>query len=165
MKEIWKDIKGYEGLYQVSNLGRVKSLAKIIGRRMKSETILKPRITNEYVMVTLCKNSVIFNASVHRLIAEAFIPNPENKKTINHINGVKNDNRIENLEWATQRENNLHAYRTGLHDPKKNGRKGKRRPLTDEEKHLISVRTREAMKNPLVRKKISEANRRRYSHA
>lgn len=154
MQEVYKPIKGYEGLYEVSNLGNVKSLSKIRGRAFTAERLLKPRIVNGYVMVTLCKESKRFNASVHRLIAEAFIPNPENKETINHIDGNKQNNSIDNLEWATQRENNLHAYRTGLHDPKKNGRTGKRRPRTEEEKRLISLKTKEAMKNPGVISKM-----------
>lgn len=157
MQEIYKSIKGYEGLYEVSNLGNVKSLKKVRGRALSGERLLKPHIVNGYVMVTLCKDSKPFNASVHRLIAEAFIPNPENKETINHIDGNKQNNSIDNLEWATQRENNIHAYRTGLHDPKKNGRTGKRKPRTEEQKRFISIRTKEAMKNPEVRAKISLA--------
>lgn len=160
MQEIYKPIKDYEGLYEVSNLGNVKSLSKIRGRALTGERLLKSHIVNGYVMVTLCKDSKPFNASVHRLIAEAFIPNPENKETINHIDGNKQNNSIDNLEWATQRENNIHAYRTGLHDPKKNGRTGKRKPRTEEEKRLISLKTKEAMKREEVKNKLHKPRKR-----
>lgn len=153
--EVFRPVKGYEGLYEISNFGRVKSLPKIIGRRMKSETFLTVRISAQgYAMVGLCKNSKLFNASVHRLMAEAFLPNPQNKATINHIDGNKLNNDLSNLEWATQSENNVHAYRTGLKDPKKCARYGKRRPLTDEEKELISIKTKEAMQRTDVQKKL-----------
>lgn len=102
--EIWKDVIGYEGYYQVSNNGKVKSLL--------SNKILKCRIKdNLYNYVGLYKKNKINNHYIHRLVAINFIHNHENKKTVNHKNGNKNDNRIENLEWATQSENNYHAYR------------------------------------------------------
>lgn len=153
--EIFESIKGFEGLYEISNLGRVKSLPKIVGKRIKPESFLTIRISSQgYAMVSLCKDSKIFNASVHRLIAEAFIPNPENKATVNHIDGNKLNNDISNLEWATPHEQNIHAYRTGLKDPKTCGRYGKRRPLTAAEKALISTRTKEAMQRTDVQAKL-----------
>jgi hypothetical protein len=106
--EIWKDIKGYEGLYQVSNLGNVKSLKYNQQNIVKELELVKT--TKGYRTVNL-KGKVIL---VHRLVAETFVPNPENKKIINHINGIKNDNRAMNLEWCTPSENTQHAYRTGL---------------------------------------------------
>ena len=105
-------------------------------------------------MVTLCKDSKLFNASIHRLVADAFIENPYNKPCINHIDGNKRNNDISNLEWCTYGENALHAYKTGLHDAKKNGRTGKRRPRTDAEKALISKRTKEAMKRIDIQEKL-----------
>lgn len=98
MTEIWRDIKDYEGLYQVSNLGRVKNL--ITGKILKQ--ILQK---TGYFSVILCKNGIKTLYLIHRLVAEAFIPNPENKPCIDHINRVRNDNRIENLHWVTHKEN------------------------------------------------------------
>ena len=121
--EIWKDIVGYDGLYQISNLGRVKNLSKIwwmdknnTHRRYKPDTIIFNRIDNlGYSICTLYKNSIgTKRIRIHRLVAEAFIPNPDNKPCVNHINGIKNDNRIENLEWCTYSENIQHAYDNGL---------------------------------------------------
>jgi hypothetical protein len=137
-KEIWKDIVGYEGLYQVSNLGRIKSFARtwICGdrnsKKNKPETISKLHHNKQkYLQVWLCKNGEPKNFRVHRLVAQAFIPNPQNKKTINHINGVKDDNRVENLEWLTIQENLNHALINNL------------RVFAKGEKHGNSVLTKE----------------------
>lgn len=108
--EQWKDIKGYEGLYQVSNYGRVKR--KYNNGKIR---ILKPISTNNgYLRVSLSKNSVNNTYFVHRLVAQAFILNPENKPEVNHIDGDKTNNKIENLEWCTRSENIQHAFYTGL---------------------------------------------------
>lgn len=119
--EIWKDIKGYENLYQVSTYGRVKSLGngnKCNGKGI--ETILKLRHTHKgYLQVMLCKNSIKQCKQVHRLVAIAFIKNPLNKKEVNHINGVKDVNNINNLEWVTCSENHKHAYKNGLMNSRK----------------------------------------------
>ena len=117
MKEIWKDIEGYEGIYQVSNLGNIYSI-----KRSKIKSI---RQIKGYSMVNLCNNYKERLTSVHRLIAIHFIPNIENKSQINHINGIKNDNRIENLEWCTSKENIHHAHKLGL--------KNKNRKLTSDD--------------------------------
>lgn len=104
MKEIWKDVVGYEGIYQVSNLGNVKR-----------KYILKPHKDRRgYLFVNLSHNSKVLCSRVHRLVALAFIPNPLNKKEINHKNGNKLDNRVENLEWATHKENMKHAFSNHL---------------------------------------------------
>lgn len=107
-QEIWKDIAGYDGLYQVSNMGNIKSL------RGKKQTILKNIVSMGYCQTNLCKNSKCNTIRIHRLVAQAFIINKYNKPFINHINGDKSDNRAENLEWCTHNENVQHAYKLGL---------------------------------------------------
>lgn len=109
-KEIWKDIISYEGLYQISNKGRVKSLSGKSANINKAEIILKPYITRGYFMVRFSKKGKEKAHYIHRLIAEAFIDNPNNKPQVNHINFKKLDNRIKNLEWVTNRENTQHWY-------------------------------------------------------
>ena len=104
MNEIWKSIKGYEGLYEISSLGRVKNLNY---KGSGKEKILKnTECSNGYLRVGLIKNGKTKMFRVHRLVAEAFIPNPEGKPCIDHINTIRNDNRIENLRWVTYEENN-----------------------------------------------------------
>lgn len=101
--EVWKDIKGYEGLYQVSNEGRIKSLG---GDRYKAIRILNGNISEQgYNRVNLFKDGKPKTFNIHRLVAEAFIPNPENKPCIDHCNTIRNDNRVENLKWCTYSEN------------------------------------------------------------
>ena len=132
MQEEWRDIIGYEGLYQVSNLGRVKSFWR--GR----ERIKKPvKAFNGYLHIELFKKGGKRKGfTVHRLVASAFIPNPLNKREVNHVNGVKTDNRVENLEWATSSENKRHAVATGLHiNPK--GEDSGRAKLTNAQVKLI----------------------------
>ena len=108
--EIWKDIQGYEGLYQVSNLGRVKSLGRFVDKLKchywQEEKILKlHKKHNGYLGVILLKDRKFKNFKVHRLVALAFIPNPENKPQIDHINAIKTDNTVNNLRWVTAKEN------------------------------------------------------------
>ena len=113
MKEIWKDIKGYEDLYQISNYGEVKSLEKKAGFSTRKEKILKQHLDKDgYVKVYLCKNNKVKFLSVHRLIAEAFIPNPNNFPQINHKDENKQNNKIENLEWCTCKYNINYGTRT-----------------------------------------------------
>ena len=116
MEEEWKDIEGYENKYQVSNLGRVKRiLYKNQYSTKPKENILAKRCDGKgYAQVILYKNGKGKSIKVHRLVGKAFIPNTENKPQINHINGIKDDNRVENLEWCTNRENQIHAFKIGL---------------------------------------------------
>ena len=107
MSEEWRDVKGYEGRYQVSSMGRVKSLERkdCLGRTVK-ERILKPNVVGRgYLRVILYAGGKTRTFFVHRLVCEAFHENPDNKPQVNHINEIKTDNRASNLEWATAREN------------------------------------------------------------
>lgn len=109
MTEIWKDIKDYEGLYQVSNLGRVKSLNY---RHTGRERVMEPsKHKVGYLLVSLCKDGKQKTFLIHRLVAEDFIPNPENKPEVNHKSENKQDNRVENLEWVWHKDNCNHGTR------------------------------------------------------
>ena len=145
--EIWKDIVGWEGLYEVSNLGNIRSADRVIagpnpcGRRIKGR-LRKTLIARGYVSINLLdkKTGRSTRNSVHRFMAEAFIPNPENKPEVNHKNGIKHDNRLENLEWVTRSENSLHAWETGL---------VKKRFRTEEQKQKMKIASKDRHKNLL----------------
>lgn len=112
MREIWKSIEGYEGKYEISTFGRVKSLSDKNGK--KRELILKPRIGKQgYLYLNLWENSKGRAKKIHRLVAETFLEKPENAQCVNHKNCVKTDNRVENLEWCSFSYNAKHASQNG----------------------------------------------------
>lgn len=118
-KECWRDIKGYEGLYQVSNFGRIKALPKKrnngTGYYIQKEKIMKPQLKNKrYLGIYLTKEGKHKNYLIHRLVAENFILNPNNYPQINHIDCNKLNNNVNNLEWCTQEWNLEHALKNGL---------------------------------------------------
>lgn len=115
---IWKPVVGYEGLYEISNTGLLKRLTRTFKLKNRNCTyhgsIHKPAKTKlGYFMAKLSKNDVCKHVFIHRIVAEAFI-GPSNGLFINHKNGIKTDNRVENLEWCTKKENSIHAIQTGL---------------------------------------------------
>lgn len=118
--EVWKDVVGYEGFYQVSDLGRVRSLSRKMKsrhnclRNFEGRVISLELAKNGYLRCVLGVNRISSKLSVHRLVAEAFISSRPDGKFINHKNGIKTDNRPENLEWVTRSENSIHAIKTGL---------------------------------------------------
>lgn len=116
-EELFKDIPGYEGLYQVSNLGQIKSIGRIDrrGRNKLAEKIFSPVNTrNGYLQIKLHLDGKAKGAYIHRLVAATFISNPLKKPQVNHMNGNKLDNRAGNLEWCSAKENTAHAIETGL---------------------------------------------------
>lgn len=119
-KEEWKDIEGFEGLYQISTFGRVKSLVGWVGNKnikkyIHREKILKTKPKkNGYLVVTLRYQNVIKYKSIHRLVAKTFLPNPNNYPVVNHIDGNKTNNNINNLEWCTYSHNTREAIKIGL---------------------------------------------------
>lgn len=118
--EIWKDVEGFEGSYQVSNLGRVKNVCRHIRGRNDGIRTIRERIRIQrqsrtgYCMTILSSNNKQKNCTIHRLVALSFVENPNNYTEVNHIDGDKMNNRADNLEWCTRSENNRHAIRTGL---------------------------------------------------
>lgn len=111
---IWKSIPGYEGLYEVSNDGQVRSIDRFVQfNGTPSKVKGKPKRTridtDGYPVVTLCREGVAKTMKVHRLVAMAFIPNPDNKPSVDHLNTIRTDNRVENLRWATNKENRNNA--------------------------------------------------------
>lgn len=121
MEEVWKDLNGEFGYhYQVSSFGRVRSKNRKIKSSngviisLRSKILAQEHHKTNYYRVRLCVDKVKYSKSVHRLVAEVFIPNPENKPEVNHIDGNRLNNHLSNLEWTTKDENMKHAVDTGL---------------------------------------------------
>ena len=125
MNPIWRDIEGFEGHYQVSSTGLVRSLDRVINDKRQGPRIVKGRMlkpakdTRGYPCVVLSKDGKYKNFKVHRLVAGTFLMNPDKKPQVNHESGIKIDNGIWNLEWVTHTENMRHAFQNGLHPGKK----------------------------------------------
>lgn len=124
IEEIWKDIEGFEGIYQVSNYGRVKSLRRLLWNgkvwHMSKEKIMKPSIDcNGYPLVGLRNKDGMKYMRVHRLVALAFIPNPNNYRVVNHIDADRANNYVDNLEWCTHKHNTEWANKLGSFDHSK----------------------------------------------
>jgi hypothetical protein len=144
MEEIWKPVVNCEGYYEISNLGNVLSLERVIEYELKTKsgTVIKKRSFKKAKKLTIHINDAGYYSTdfqvngikqtvcIHRLIAEAFIPNPENKPTVNHKDGIKTNIAIDNLEWATYSENNQHAVDTGLRQSPWTGKFGTEHPLS-----------------------------------
>lgn len=133
-KEEWRDIKGFEGIYQVSSKGNVRSsYTRGTSKRyyLSNDFILLKNIirNNGYYFVTLRKKGLVKQCCVHRLVAETFIQNPNNFTDVNHKNGIKTDNNVCNLEWCTRQQNIIHSFKTGLHIISERQRKNQMRPV------------------------------------
>ncbi len=121
MNEIWKDVIGWENYYQISNTGYVRSKDRYMrhyqgGLALLKGKLLSPNRVKGYLVATFFKDEHRERWLIHRLVAIHFISNPENKPTVNHKNTIKNDNRADNLEWATDSEQQIHAVKNGLRD-------------------------------------------------
>ncbi|ATC61752.1 NUMOD4 motif-containing HNH endonuclease [Pseudolactococcus raffinolactis] len=119
--EVWKDVLGYEGYYQVSNCGRIRTvenrpyMEQQYDLDLYKQHFLSPsKSPNGYRHITFCVNGIKKTKSIHRIVAEAFLPNHSDKPEVNHIDGNKENNHVENLEWCTASDNQRHAFRTGL---------------------------------------------------
>jgi hypothetical protein len=173
VNEIWKDILRYEGLYRVSNQGRIQSIPRIVrkGRGGQCEIggrILKNQLSkNGYYYAVLSKKGKVMKLKIHRLILEAFV-GPPNCLQCNHKNGVKTDNRLENLEWVTPSENAIHAIRTGLRICTEEERRKKSmshigKHLSDKTRKLLSEVQKGIPKSEEHRRKMSEFAKKRFS--
>lgn len=162
--ENWKDIVGYEGLYQVSDLVRIKSLARTISVNRKygiitkivPEIILKPGVGNGYNTVSLWKNGKGKTYKISILAATAFIPNPKNFPIVNHLDGIKTNDYLSNYEWTDHSGNSLHALSLGLRDTAKGIRVANSK-LSDEDVLAIRAITDKSNREIAVIYKVSHS--------
>ena len=139
-KEIWKDIEGFEGFYQVSNLGRIKSLGGWCGSSKRKEKIRTLNHTKDgYLKVRLMYQGKDITCRVHRLVAKAFIPNPNNFETVNHKDGNKEINKVENLEWCDRDYQMEHAYKMRLKTSQKGSDNSNSKLTDDDIKYIRKV--------------------------
>lgn len=161
MQEIWRDIKDFEGLYKVSNLGNVKALERYVlnngGLQHRCERILKPQASKGYYNIVLCKNGKTYSKAIHRLVAEAFIPNIDNKLYVDHIDTNPSNNVVTNLRWVTQQENARNPLTRKHISESKVGHSYWGRKLTAEECKKIS--------NALKGRKLSTSHKKKLSDA
>lgn len=144
LQEEWLPIKGYEQYYEVSNMGNV--------RRTKSKRLRSISHTNLYSHILLSKKGKHKTLRIHRLVAEAFLPKIEGKNHVNHINGNKNDNRVINLEWVTQAENNLHAFRSLHRTPPALGKTPPNKKVQDKDIPLFDKLNKERISTEIIGK-------------
>lgn len=156
MVEEWRDVKGHEGLYQISSTGKVKSLYRDMGKILTGEIIQKGK---GYLRVELTQNKKVKRFLVHRLVAQAFILNPENKPEVNHIDGNTLNNNVSNLEWCTHRENIRHSWETGLNEKRREELR-KTNPLMIKKYELAEKR-----KKPIIQMDLDDNFIREFSSA
>lgn len=162
MEEVWKEIEGYEGIYKVSNLGRVKSLERFINdkgglHKIKPKFLTLSKRKDGYVAVRLSKNGVYKSVKVHRLVASAFIPNPDNKPQIDHIDTNRENNCVENLRWVTPSENCRNPLSLKNYSQSHIGHPNYLKHHSAEARAKISQANRNRVVSEETRKKLSEA--------
>ena len=147
--ELWMPISGFNSVYYVSNIGRIKSIDRYLHKKdgnicFQKGLIMKPvNHPKGYLYVSLSKNNKRKSYKIHRIVAQTFIENVENNPQVNHINGVKNDNSVYNLEWCTREENCIHSFNTGLSKPYwkgKNRRNETKIKISNNQKGRVSNR-------------------------
>ena len=163
MEIAWKDIAGFEGLYQVSNRGEVKALERLVmnngSLQRKHERILKQHKTRDHLSVVLCKDGKTYPKLVHRLVAFAFIENPDNKPVVDHIDTNPRNNCVENLRWVTTQENCMNPITRKKNSESKKGHPYHGRPLTKEERQKISDSLRGRKLSAEHRQKLCDARK------